>query len=214
MLNIFFKNADGTFSAVSAAEPLPVDVGASFDASGLATEVTADRAADALETIRDNTAPVPTYGPSLYDSDTFTRPADTTAYASGDLVANSTTAGSVAAMTLTVAASSGGKGLIRSVKISKAGTATASLRAHFYQSAPTAANGDNGAWSTTQSGYLGFIDVSLLAFSDGAAGVGNGEVPFDLTGTTDVRCLLEARGAYTPTSASAYTVEVTSWPEA
>lgn len=61
MLNLFFKNPDGTFSAVSAAEPLPVDVGASFDASGLATEITADRTADAVEAIRDNTSAVPTY---------------------------------------------------------------------------------------------------------------------------------------------------------
>jgi hypothetical protein len=36
-------------------------------------------------------------------SATFTRPSDTTAYASGDLVANSTTAGSVTPLTLTLA---------------------------------------------------------------------------------------------------------------
>lgn len=62
MLNIFFKNADGTFSAVSATEPLPVDIGdVTFDTSGLATETTADRIADAVEAMNANTSAVPTY---------------------------------------------------------------------------------------------------------------------------------------------------------
>lgn len=170
-------------------------------------------AAEASAAAASSTSPVPTFMPTLRPSASFTRPSDTTAYAAGDLVANSTTAGSVAAMAFTVANSSGGKGLIRAVKIKKGGTATASLRAHFFTSAPTLTNGDNGAFLPTESGYLGYIDVSLAAFSDGASGVGLGELYFDLTGTTDVYGVLETRGAFTPSSASIYTVEVTSWPE-
>lgn len=159
-----------------------------------------------------STAPVQAVGLSLRLSASFSRPANTTAYDIGDLVANNTTAGSVTPMTFAVAASSGGKGLIRSVKIDKAGAA-ATFRAHFFLAAPTVANGDNGAFSTTKVGYLGYIDVVTAAFSDGAAGIGLGEVPFDLTSGTDVACLLEARTAFTPTSGGAFAVEVTAWPE-
>jgi hypothetical protein len=43
----------------------------------------------------------------------------------------------------------------------------------MYQASPTAANGDNGAWSTDKAAnYLGNIDVTaMLAFTDGAAGL-------------------------------------------
>lgn len=177
---------------------------------------------DALNTSTDNieasatdvATPLPTYGPSLRSSANFNRPANTTAYDIGDLVANNTTAGSVTAMSFTLAASSGGKGMIRSVKIDKGGATGATIRAHFWTAAPTVANGDNGVFSPIKAGYLGYIDVVLLAFSDGAAGVGLGELDFDLSSGTTIYGLLEARTAYTPTSASTYTVDVTSWPEA
>ena len=156
--------------------------------------------------------PAQTVGLSLRPTASFTRPANTTAYDVGDLVANSTTAGSVAAMTFAVAASAAGKGLIRSVKIDKAGVA-ATFRAHFFSAAPTVANGDNGAFSTTKANYLGYIEVATSAFSDGAAGIGLGEIPFDLSSGTNVHCLLETRTAFTPTSGGALAVEVTSWPE-
>lgn len=162
----------------------------------------------------DVSTPLPTFGLSLRPTNTFNRPADTTAYAIGDLIANNTTAGSVTAPTFAVAASAGGKGLIRSVKIDKAGATAATIRAHFWLAAPTPANGDNGVFSATKAGYLGYIDVVLAAFSDGAAGIGLGEIPFDLASGTTVACLLEARTAFTPTSASAYGIEVTAWPEA
>lgn len=162
----------------------------------------------------DTTTPVPMYAASLRPTATVTRPADTTAYAIGDLIANSTTAGLVTAPTFAVAASAGGKGLIRGVKVDKGGATAATIRAHFWLAAPTPANGDNGAFSMTKAGYLGYIDVVLAVFSDGAAGIGLGEIPFDLASGTTVACLLEARTAFTPTSGSAYGIEVIAWPEA
>ena len=51
----------------------------------------------------------------------FTRPADTTAYASGDLVANSTTAGSVIPMTFVIRPENRGS-MIRRARIKKSGT--------------------------------------------------------------------------------------------
>lgn len=146
----------------------------------------------------------------------FTRPADTTAYASGDLVANSTTAASVAAMQFSVARLSGGSGMVRKVRLRKSGTtiANATFRLHLYSATPaTIANGDNGAFSTSGAAtYLGALDVVVdRVFTDGAAGNGvpiaGMEVSFDLgAGATTIFGLLEARGAYTPASAEVFTV--------
>jgi len=147
----------------------------------------------------------------------FTRPADTTAYASGDLVANSTTAGSVVAMTLNVARVAAGSCILRRIKLHKSGTSTtnASFRVHFFRSAPaTITNGDNGVFSVSGvADYLGAMDVTVdRAFTDGAVGFGvpivGSEMSIKLSSGTSVRALIEARGAYTPISSEIFTITV------
>ena len=144
---------------------------------------------------------------------TFTRPADTTAYASGDLVANSTTAGSVAAMAFTAGQASNTSFQVRRVRIIKSGTgvSNASFRLHLYSASPTAANGDNAAWSTDKAAnYLGSVDVTVdKAFTDGAAGQATTEINArGAAGGNTIYGLLEARGAYTPGSAETFTVRL------
>jgi hypothetical protein len=153
-------------------------------------------------------------------SASFTRPADTTAYASGDLVANSTTAASVVPMSIPVARTPGGSLSIRRAKLKKSGTSTtnASFRLHIYTSDPSASsgitNGDNGAWATKESSYLGAFDVTVdRVFSDAAVGFGvpivGGELTRKLSANSQyVFALLEARAAYTPSSAEVFTVEL------
>jgi hypothetical protein len=146
---------------------------------------------------------------------TFTRPADTTAYTTGDLVANSTTAGSVVPMSFFVPGANGFKLWRVSVSANSATDTNAKFRLHLYSSATiTAANGDNGAWSTTSSGYLGFVDVDASgeAFTDNLTGWGtylvssvNVPLLFALT-SHKVYGLLSATAAYTPTSAEVFTV--------
>ena len=149
----------------------------------------------------------------------FTRPSDTNAYASGDLVANSVTAGSVVPMTFTAARDLDMTGMVRRARIKVNDNSAwngATLRLHLYKGpAITCANGDNGAWSTTESAYLGDIDVTLsLAFSDPfAKGIGvpnqGSEISFSpAPGTTSIFGLLEARGAVTPGSGDQFTVEL------
>jgi hypothetical protein len=144
----------------------------------------------------------------IVSAPTFTRPADTTAYASGDLVANSTTAGSVVPLAFTASQVANSSHQVRRVRIVKSGTSVtnASFRLHLYNASPTPANGDNGAWSTSQAAnYLGAIDVTVdKAFTDGAAGQATTEI--NARGT--VYGLLEARGAYTPASAETFTVRL------
>jgi hypothetical protein len=145
----------------------------------------------------------------------FTRPSDTTAYASGDLVANSTTAGSVVAMTLTIARVAAGSAMLRRLKLHKSGTSVtnASFRVHLFRADPsTVTNGDNGAFSVSGvADYLGAWDVIVdRAFTDGAAGFGvplyGSEQTIKLESGTDVFALIEARSAYTPASAEVFTI--------
>lgn len=150
----------------------------------------------------------------------FTRPADTTQYASGDLVANSTTAASVAALSFSVARITGGTGLIRRAKIVKsdADATGATFRLHFFDADPCSTaptNGDNGALSLSASVdedmYMGSIDIDLSALPDIFAGgnVGWGaptegqEIAFNVD---TVYCLIEARGTYTPASSEVFDV--------
>lgn len=145
----------------------------------------------------------------------FTRPADTTAYASGDLVANSVTAGSVVPMTFNIGY--GGALLVYRAKVlfNSATPTNAKFRLHLYNSSPTPTNGDNGAWLTTESGYQGAIDIdaSTLTFSDSTSGFGMyllSSVTEPLYAIADVNYklygLLTATAAYTPTSAEVFTV--------
>lgn len=146
-------------------------------------------------------------------SATFTRPTDTTPYQSGDLVANSTSAGSVIPMTFSVSRETGRGGMIRRARIRKSGTGTsnASFRLHLYSASPTVANGDNGAWSTNQgANYIGAIDIATsTAFTDGAAGNGIPNIGNEINFTSDtIYGVLEARGAYTPANGETFVVSL------
>lgn len=152
-------------------------------------------------------------------SATFTRPNNTTAYASGQLVANSTTAGSVTPLQFNL-----GYSIItapvrcKRARMQKSGT-TATLstfRLHLYGSSPTCANGDGGNWSTDSSAnYLGYFDMTqqgttLLAFTDGCSGWGafaaGGELNLKLGSGKTIYGLIEARAAYVPAANETFTV--------
>lgn len=152
-------------------------------------------------------------------SGSFTRPADTTAYASGDLVANSTTAGSVAAVELRgLGHAPSGSAMVRRVGIRKSGTSTtnASFRVHlFLTGSITCANGDNGAFSTNNAAdYLGYADVTVgQAFTDGSVGFAAPAIGSEFMvrlepSSQSIYALVEARAAYTPASAEVFTVLV------
>lgn len=149
----------------------------------------------------------------------FNRPADTTAYASGDLVANNTTAGSVTPLSWTAPRYATGSGQIRLARLKKSAVSVSNavFRLHLYTASPTIANGDNGVWSTTHSGYLGSFEFDLTAgtgrvftdasYTTGTPSVGT-EAGFDLASGSTIYGLLEARGAYTPASAETFTVDL------
>lgn len=150
---------------------------------------------------------------------TFTRPADTNAYTSADLVANSTTAGDVVAVELKhIGNRPAGTGIIRRVGLRKStvGTTNASFRVHLMRDDPaTVTNGDNGAFSISgAANYLGYADVTIAqAFTDGAVGFAAPAVGSEFMirlgpAEQDIWAMVEARGAYTPGSAEIFTVGV------
>lgn len=151
-------------------------------------------------------------------SQSFTRPSDTTAYTSGDLVANSTTAGSVTPMTFNIGYGPTLKIYTATIKINSAVNTNAKFLLHLYSSSPTVTNGDNGAWLSVSSGYLGNIavDCTLQTFSDNTIGIGTYVntavgVPWLVVADVNYRVygLLAATAAYTPTSAGIFTVSLT-----
>lgn len=149
----------------------------------------------------------------------FTRPATTPTFASGQLVANSATAGSVVPLSwATAARTSAGNFYLRRLRLRKSSTTltNASFRVHFYTSSPTFTNGETAAWLTTQSGYLGAIDVTMTqAFSDGAEGVGapnaGSEINVALASGQTIYACVEARGAYVGVASEVFTAEPEIW---
>lgn len=169
--------------------------------------------------------------PFRLESSNFTRPANVTAYASGQLVANNTTPGSVVPLSWSIHRNPSGSVRIKRAKIKKStnGLTGAAFRLHLYTASPTVTNGDGGVWLSTESGYLGFIDVTIdKAFSDGGGAAANHGAPVytniidllvRLTGTKGIASevkiygLLEARGAYTPGNAEVITVSLELEPQ-
>jgi hypothetical protein len=148
-------------------------------------------------------------------SQSFTRPNNTTAYATGQLVANSTTPGLVVPMAFTVGGNSmPGQFRLSRLRLFKSGTSStnAQFRLHLYGASPSVANGDGGVWSTSGAVfYLGSIDVtSMKAFTDGCADVGDDAAGSEhwirLAGGATYYGLLEARAAYTPIANEQFTV--------
>lgn len=136
-------------------------------------------------------------------SSAFTRPSDTTAYTTADLVANSTTAGSVTPMTFNIP-----DGQITMARLVKS-TATATLASFtlfLYQSLPTVTNGDNGAFVSTGSNFLGTVtlDQTGSTFSGTAVATSILTTPIPTSGS--VYGLLKAAAGYTPASAEVFTV--------
>ena len=150
-------------------------------------------------------------------SSTITRPENTTAYASGDLVANSVTASEVNALQFQ-GFDAGAAGEVLGARIQKStnSATNAAFRLHLSTVIPTfATNGDNDAISTntvmTAKGWLGYVDItamtgfSAVAWGAGAVDSSRLLLPYVLA-TTIIYGVLEARGSYTPGSAEVFTL--------
>lgn len=165
-----------------------------------------------------------TYYEPLVKIASFQRPADTTAYASGDLVANSTTVGSVVPLSFECHNVRNGVVALDRCRIKKTGTSltNAIFALHLFRAnssgtyPPAATNGDNGAFTISGTDYLGAFDVTLdKAFSDGCVGAGipriGARIQASLIYNGFVYGYMEARSAYTPANAETFTVTLEGW---
>lgn len=155
-------------------------------------------------------------------SASFTRPLDTTAYAVGDLIANSTTAGDVVPVAFDLGVT---EALIRGLDLHTTNTAipaSVTIRAHLFDAVPTFDAGDNDASGLSTSGvgavgcsgrHIGYIDVTpdtwLKTKASGQGGPSSGTVDIHFVSpdgaSTTVWVVFEARTAFPPASGSVLT---------
>lgn len=189
MAQTTFIDANGKEQYVSDSNPLPVDIGsATVTAAGFGVITTAS----------------------------FTRPADTTAYAAQDVVSNSTS--SPVVLTFSGAArANGGSGIILAARHLKNSTTTtgATYRLHLYKVAPTAIN-DNAPFTllyANRASRIGFIDFN---HATGAAGSDSSNalttivnLPFVCdAAASSLFGILTVTSAYTPTSGEQHFIEL------
>ena len=143
--------------------------------------------------------------PVVKVSTNFNRPADTTAYAANDAVADNTTAGSVTKLSWSIPRAAG---IIRRVRIRKSDqtVATPTIRLWLWDATFTVGAGDNAAFTGPLQDTLGFVDVAVTsAGSDDAVGWNNCDIPFSV-GT--VFGLLQTLSAFTPANAETFTIDL------
>lgn len=155
----------------------------------------------------------------------FSRPADTSAYAIGDIIGDSTvaatmnanvTAASAGIMRVHVARATDKTGMVRRLRLKTTDAAFLNMvvRVHLFRDRPTLLVGDNGAFAAnaSESNYLGYGDITLaMQFSDyvkGITGPADGsEWNFDpFSGTDYIHALLECRSVVTPGSAKTWSL--------
>lgn len=144
-------------------------------------------------------------------SATFNRPADTTAYALNDAISDSTTAPTTGGFTFTGAAAvSGGAGLITDAIITSNGDPGTPLQGEIwlFDRAVTNIN-DNAAFAVSDSEIntcIGKIPFSLEdAGNNGFYHAQALNIGFVCNGSANLRFLVRAKNAYTPTSGETLT---------
>ncbi|MCP2209445.1 hypothetical protein [Bradyrhizobium diazoefficiens] len=165
--------------------------------------------------IADNN-PLPIAGNSAVVIGTMQRPADTLAYAIGDIVAQSTAAASCSGVPIAASRDNDTTGVLRRcrVKVNDLAWFNATLYVHVFKDTPTFSSGDNAAFAAalSESNYLGAFSVTLDQKFAGSVTKGIGaplsgsEIVFDPSaGTTNVFFVIETRTAVTPGSAKTFT---------
>lgn len=161
------------------------------------------------------TTPIVTAGSGYFVTASKTRPADTNAYAIGDVINESASAGTN--WTFSSIGPSGGKILITyvalEIDLAAVISGMASFRVHLFDAAPTAIN-DNAAFSVAtgdRTKYLGYLEVSTPEDLGATLWVQNDTVrlPVKLaSASTSLYGMLETRAAYTPSSGDVFTVHI------
>lgn len=147
----------------------------------------------------------------IYSAPLFTRPSDTTQYAAADLLANSTTAGSVVALVFSTPSV---PFRVVSARVVKSATSITSFTPtlYLYSSAPTFGAGDNSAPAPSNAGLLGVLPMAnaLAGTSHAVAWSTSTTTAFPVYGGGTVYGFIVPGGTYTPASAETFTVSITA----
>jgi hypothetical protein len=144
----------------------------------------------------------------------LTRPANTTAYAANQLIASSTTAGSVVVPSFAIATSAGGVILprVRVLTNATSGWGGVNLSVNLWSAAPTYLSGDGSPYTvaTGSKAWLANFLISLVQFGDGAAGAGGltgaNEMALKLASGTAVYADIQILSQATPNASQTFTV--------
>jgi hypothetical protein len=145
----------------------------------------------------------------------YTRPANTTAYATLDAVSDSTSA-PTALNFANVVRENGGHGVIKYVRMldSVLGTLPTSFKLILFDTTPTPTN-DNAALSITDANAANIVAVADLLASAALSATANAyyhlqmDVPFQAAAADrDLYGLVQVVGVYTPASAEVFTFEI------
>jgi hypothetical protein len=157
------------------------------------------------------------YGAGKTVTTSFTRPANTTAYAVDDAISDSTSAPASGGFTFTAAGRvSGGSGLITdALIISSNGPGTLLTGSLFiFDSAVTNIN-DNAAFALSDSDAKLLVGVIPFTLALPGAGIGcsyahvqNLSIGYTCVGSANLRFLVKAGNAYTPASGEEFTFRI------
>jgi hypothetical protein len=145
-------------------------------------------------------------------SATFTRPANTTAYAIGDVVGSATTINNTLAG---IGSTTGAPFIVANaairIDINAIPSGMGTFRLHLYDSAPTAI-ADNVAFnipSGDRAKYIGYVEISTITDMGDTLYVNSENINLFrklATGSTTIYAMLQTLTAFTPSSADVYTV--------
>jgi hypothetical protein len=149
---------------------------------------------------------------------TLTRATNQTPYSINDSISDNATPGSVTALVATVSDTNDAPVMLTHLRVDTNDTGLAAgvfLRAHLFNSDPTAssgvAGGDNLAYSNKRAGWIGAMSGSMRAFSDGGRAVlvpedGSYIICVPGTGSGSIWVQYQTLTAFTP-SANSTTID-------
>lgn len=162
--------------------------------------------------------PLPVKGGLVVVSGEFTRPSDTTAYAIGDVVGNSTSAATPLEISGCARVNGGSGYIVRASFIADQKSITPSIRVHVFNAAPTQSN-DNAAHRGLYADVSKRIGEFVLGPLSTPADTTNStlsramdmnlRIPFVCGGsTTSLYFIFEALTAFTPASGGKFTLQL------
>lgn len=159
---------------------------------------------------------LPVGGKSLRKSVSFTRPADTTAYAANDAIADSTSAPTLLSFANCANADAGQGYIVKTRLMTNQKTCTARFRLSFYHTTPSPVN-DNAPKPmlyANRDKLIGRIDLDPCntegTTSDAAYVLSTALLPYVCAeNSTSIYCILTTLDAFTPASAQQFYLEIT-----